>query len=228
MSLSNSLNNAEKNARKRELERENQTSFTSEDMQSANELAEKAAKQRMRLIPEKRVQERSYFAQFIQENWAYLNTTKYLTSAEKVFLLDLLPLIGFRTNCIVENPKAHAQMPLTQDEIAEQIGRYAPDVSRILKSLEKKYVVFKGTTGSEDNNSKSNAIYLNPNIMYSGDRDRPEPHLFTMFPKPPKELKKLPVDLIPQIKKTRKSKGTQTTKTTRKTKSTKKVQKSES
>ncbi|MFK3961921.1 MarR family transcriptional regulator [Pseudalkalibacillus hwajinpoensis] len=216
MSLTrNSSNRAEKNARMRDIENEREGKFNSDDLQKVNEYSEKAAKQGMKLVPERRIKERSGFAQFLQENWAYLNQNKYLTSAEKIFLLDIMPYVGLRSNCIVDNPRAYSQMPLTQEEIGLKIGRYSSDVSKYLKSLEKKYIIFKGATGSHEYNSKSFAIYLNPNIIYSGSRDNVATHLFTMFPKPPKELKKLPIDLIPQMQK-KKSKNTTKTKSAKK------------
>jgi DNA-binding Lrp family transcriptional regulator len=188
---------AERKARLRDLE--NEKILTEEEMQQANDLQAKANFRGMKLVPEKKIKNKAKFAQFIQENWEYLNTIKYLTPAEKTFLLDIMPYVGFKTNCLVEDIREKAQMPLTQELLSQRIGKHKSDVSRLLKRLEKKYVVFRGQTGSEEYNAVSHSIYINPNILYCGDRDNVSEHLFTMFPKPPKQLKEIPVDLLPRI-----------------------------
>ncbi|MEH7121558.1 MarR family transcriptional regulator [Neobacillus vireti] len=169
-----------------------------EEMDQANQLAKKAAERGMKLVPERRVKNKAKFAQLIQENWQYLNKINYLSTAEKAFLLDIIPFIGFRTNCLVENIKDKVQTPLTQEALGERIGKNKSQMSKILKPLQNKYVIFRGATGSEEYNSKSYSLYVNPNIIYCGDRDNVSEHLYTMFPKLPKDLKNIPVNLIPQ------------------------------
>lgn len=191
------FNKAEQNARLRDLQ--NERILTEDEMRLANELQAKANARGMKLIPERKVKNKAKFAQFIQENWSYLNTVKYLTPAEKTFILDIMPFVGFKTNCLVEDISAKAQMPLTQEALAQKIGKHKSDVSKLLKRLEKKYLIFRGQTGSEEYNAISHSIYINPNILYCGDRDNVSEHLFTMFPKPSKVLKGIPVDLLPRI-----------------------------
>jgi DNA-binding Lrp family transcriptional regulator len=190
---------AEKKARLRDLE--NEKILSEEELQQANQLQAKANARGMKLVPERKVKNKAKFAQFIQENWAYLNSIKYFTPAEKNFLLDIMPYVGFKTNCIVEDINAKAQMPLTQEGIAQKTGKHKSDVSKLLKRLEQKYVVFRGQTGSDEYNAISHSIYINPNILYCGDRDNVSEHLYTMFPKLPKQLKELPVDLLPRVQK---------------------------
>ncbi|WP_412676333.1 MarR family transcriptional regulator [Bacillus badius] len=199
------FNEAEKKARLRDIA--NEKILTDEELEKANELQAKANARGMKLVPDRKVKNRAKFAQFIQENWEYLNSIKFLTPAEKTFILDIMPYVGFRTNCLVEDINAKAQMPLTQEALAQKIGKHKSDVSKLLKRLEKKYIVFKGQTGSEEYNAISHSVYINPNILYCGDRDNVSEHLFTMFPKPPKQLKELPVDLIPRPQISRKSKS---------------------
>lgn len=196
MSVSQSLAEAERKARLRDIERENEGKWTSEDMEQANSLAEKAAKQKMRLVPERRVKNRAKFAQFIQENWAYLNEINYLTNAEKVFLVDIMPHIGFMSNCLVENIHSKQPLPCTQESLGKKIGRDKSQMSKIVKPLIEKGIIARSETGSEEYNSKSYALFLNPNIIISGDRDKVNPTLKAMFTRPSKELKKLPVNLL--------------------------------
>lgn len=192
---------AERKARLRDLE--NEKILTDEEMAIAQELQAKANARGMKLAPERKIKNKAKFAQFIQENWEYLNSEKYLTPAEKTFLLDIMPYVGFKTNCLVEDINAKAQMPLTQEGLALRTGKHKSDVSKLLKRLEKKYVIFRGQTGSEEYNAISHSIYINPNILYCGDRDNVSEHLYTMFPKPPKQLKALPVDLLPRLTKSK-------------------------
>ncbi|MFC3883629.1 MarR family transcriptional regulator [Bacillus songklensis] len=184
----------ERKARLRDIE--NEKVLTEEELRQANELQAKANARGMKLVPERRVKNRAKFAQFIQENWQYLNSIKYLTPAEKTFLLDIMPYVGFKTNCLVEDIHAKAQMPLTQEGLSQKIGKHKADVSKLLKRLEKKYIVFRGQTGSDEYNAISHSIYINPNILYCGDRDNVSEHLFTMFPRQPKLLKDMPINLL--------------------------------
>jgi predicted transcriptional regulator len=125
-----------------------------------------------------------------------LRMKKYLTSAEKNFLVDLVPNIGFLSNCIVDDPKKKNQTPLTQKEIADLLGIDKANVSKIVKRLIDKGVIARSETGVDGSNARAYALYINPNIIFSGSKDDVNLTLVTMFKKIPKELKDLPEKLF--------------------------------
>ncbi|MFB2350850.1 MarR family transcriptional regulator [Priestia megaterium] len=192
-SLGKSLSEANRKARLKDLQ--NEQILSREEMETANELQAKANLAGMKLVPERRVKNSTPFAQFMQKNWRYLNEQEYTTTAEKAFLIDIMPYLGFGSNCIVENPEAKQQLPLTQEGIGKIIGKNKSQMSKIVAPLVKKGILEKTQGAIEDNNVKSFAIYVNPHIIYSGDRDNINATLQTMFQRHMKNkiLKNLPV-----------------------------------
>lgn len=188
------LRDAEKKARLREIE--NEKILTDEELQKAAELQTKANSRGMILIPEKKVKNRARFVQLIQENMAYLRDKKYLTTAEKNFLMDIVPNIEFLSNCIVDDCKKVSPTPVTQSDLAEILGKKKQNVNPIIKGLVDKGILARSESGLEDNNVRAYALFVNPHIMFSGDRDKVNPTLKAMFKKTPNELKKLPVRLF--------------------------------
>jgi len=188
------LNKAEKNARLRDIQ--NEQVLTNEELELANELQSKANAGKMKLVPERKVKNNFKFAQFLQANWGYIRMEKYLTNAEKNFLLDLVPNVGFLSNCIVDDPKKKNQTPLTQNEIAELLGIDKSNVSKIVKRLIDKGIIARSETGVDGSNARAYALYINPNIIFSGNKDEINLTLMTMFKKVPKELKNLPEQLF--------------------------------
>lgn len=185
---------AEKKARLKDIE--NSKILTEEELELANDLQAKANARGMKLVPERKVRNKAKFAQFIQQNWKYINQINYVTTAEKAFLVDIMPYIGFGSNCIVESSDTKQQMPLTQETLGKLIGKNKSQMSKIIKPLIDKGILDRTEGSIEDNNVRSYAIFVNPNIIYSGDRDNVNPTLQAMFRRTPKELKKLPVQLF--------------------------------
>lgn len=185
---------AEKKARLKDIE--NSKILTEEEMELANDLQAKANARGMKLVPERKVRNKAKFAQFIQQNWKYINQINYLTTAEKAFLVDIMPYIGFGSNCIVESSDTKQQIPLTQETLGKLIGKNKSQMSKIIKPLIDKGILDRTEGSIEDNNVRSYAIFVNPNIIYSGDRDNVNATLQAMFRRTPKELKKLPVQLF--------------------------------
>ncbi|MGM2233834.1 DUF7343 domain-containing protein, partial [Bacillus cereus group sp. BceL082] len=84
-----------------------------------------------------------------------------------------------------------------QTKIAERLGTSKPKVSRVLKQLQEKGVVVKAIGQEiEGNNARTNAIFINPNIMFSGERDNIEVTLKALFMKSKSLLKDFPVALF--------------------------------
>jgi predicted transcriptional regulator len=193
-SLKKALDEASKNARLRDLKTEQVLSR--EEMELVNELQAKANARGMKLVPERKIKNRAKFAQCIQQNWEYLRSIKYLTMQEKSFLLDILPNVGFLSNCLVDDVTKKSPIPLTQKDIADLLGTNKSKISKIVRSLMNKGIIARSETGIEGNNVRAYALFINPNIIFSGDKDAVNPTLKAMFSRVPKELNKLPEKLF--------------------------------
>ncbi|MEB9863055.1 helix-turn-helix domain-containing protein, partial [Bacillus cereus] len=138
------------------------------------------------------------FAQSLQENLGFLNANGYLTNKEKVFLSDITPFIAFSSNCIVHDIKAKNPVPANVSEIAKLIGISRQNTSLAINSLVKKGLLFKGDSGVEGNNAKAYAVFVNPHIIYAGDKDNVNEALKAIFYKSMKMkiLKDLPDKLF--------------------------------
>lgn len=188
------LEPAEKKARLRDIE--NSKILSEEEMYLANELQAKAGSRGMKLVPERKVKNKAKFVQIIQQNIQYLFEIDYLTNAEKVFLLDISMCVGFLSNCLVSDINSKEQIPLTQRELAKKIGRHETKVSPLVRNLIDKGIIARSESGVDDNNVRAYALFVNPHIMFSGNRDEVNPTLKAMFKKVPKPLKNLPIKLF--------------------------------
>ncbi|MDI3095056.1 helix-turn-helix domain-containing protein [Priestia megaterium] len=185
---------AEKKARLREIE--NGKVLSEEELNYANELQAKANSKGMKLVPERKIKNKVRFVQLIQENILYLRDIKYLTTAEKNFLMDLVPNVEFSSNCIVNDSRQVNSLPVTQSDLAEILGKKKQNINPIIKGLIDKGILARSESGIEDNNVRAYALFINPHIMFSGDKDNINGTLKAMFRKTPKELKNLPIRLF--------------------------------
>lgn len=188
------LEQAEKNARLRDIQ--NSKVLTEEELRFANELQAKANAKGMKLVPERKVKNKAKFVQLIQINLLYLREQKYLTTAEKNFLMDIIPNVEFLSNCIVDDISKKSPIPLTQKDIADILGKKKQNINPIIKGLIDKGIIARSETGIDDNNVRAYSLFINPNIMFSGDRDHVNGTLKAMFKRVPKQLKNLPVQLF--------------------------------
>ncbi len=184
------LEQAEKNSRLRDIE--DLKVLSEEEMYIANKLQSKASSRGMKLVPERKVKNKAKFVQIIQQNIQYLFEIDYLTNAEKVFLVDISMCVGFLSNCLVNDINSKEQIPLTQRELAKKIGRHETKVSPLVRKLIDKGIMARSESGVDDNNVRAYALFINPHIMFSGNRDDVNPTLKAVFGKSPKQLKKLP------------------------------------
>jgi hypothetical protein len=199
------LDQAEQNAKSRDFDLEKLVfalqhgGIPQEEMDKALEVLGKATGNKQLFIGVKRTsQSRVRFAQFLQNNWEYLRQKGYFTSEEKVFLTDIQPRIGINSNAIVDDINKKSPLPLTQRELAKVLGTSETKISRVVNSLIKKGVLAKAESGVEGNNVKAYAIFVNPNIIISGDKEKPNETLVVMFKKTLRMavLKELPEKLF--------------------------------
>lgn len=196
MSMKKSLDAAENRARIRDYE--NEEVLSNEELHKATELQHKANLRGMKLVPERKVKSKVRFAQVLQINLNYLRDNKYLTGSEKNFVMDIIGNVGFLSNCIVDDIQKKSPVPLTQTEVAEVLGRRKQNVNPIIKSLIDKGILARAESGIEDNNVRAYALFFNPNIVFSGDKDQVNESLKAMFHKvmtKNKILKNLPEKL---------------------------------
>jgi len=194
LKLEKALEAAERKARLRDID--NSKVLTQEELDLANQLQAKANAGKMKLVPEKKIKNKAKFAQIIQPNWGYLFEIDYLKTEEYKFLNRVIPYIGFRSNCLVDDINKKSPVPLSQSDLAQKLGSSKPTVSRLVKQLIDKGIMSKAESGKDDVNARMYALYINPHIIYCGDRDNINETLQTMFRKTPRALKKLPERLF--------------------------------
>jgi hypothetical protein len=119
--------------------------------------------------------------QFIQSNWDWLNNLpktdrQRLTTAERSFLIQLVPLVHYGTNSICKKIISGYD-PLNISQIADILNLDRKFANKLINSLVKKGVMAYSVAGSDvnysadDPNSKliNNKIWhVNPRLMYSG------------------------------------------------------------
>ncbi|TCP18036.1 hypothetical protein EV207_17316 [Scopulibacillus darangshiensis] len=182
-----SLDQAEKKARKRDFDLEklqytlDHGGIPQEEIENAMELLNKATGKELYIGTKRSPQSKVRFAQFLQNNWEFLRQKKYLTAREKSFFIDITSFIAFSSNCIVEDIEAKNPLPMNISEIASILGTDRSNTSKIVNSLKKKGLLFKGESGLEGNNAKAYAIFINPHIIYAGDKDNVNEALQVMF-----------------------------------------------
>lgn len=196
---------AEQKARKRDLEIK-QKHFEEEhhgvDQETVDEalkvLSKATGGKEVYIGTKKSPQSKVRFVQILQENLNYLYENDYLTSREKIFLFDIMQYVAFYSNGIVLDIKAKNPIPANISEIAKLIKTERSHTSRIITSLVKKGLLFKGESGIEGNNARSSVIFVNPHIIYAGDKDNVNESLKLMFYKSMKTpiLKNLPNKLF--------------------------------
>ncbi|MED1304299.1 MarR family transcriptional regulator [Bacillus pacificus] len=199
---------AEQNARKRDLEIE-QKHFEEEhngiDQETIDEalkvLSKATGGKEIYIGTKKSPQSKVRFAQFLQKNWEFLRKEKYLTSEEKIFLTDIQSNISMHSNAIVDDIMKKPANALTIQGLADCLDTSRTKVSRVVNALIKKGIFAKAVSGDtrDINQAKDYVLFINPNIIYVGDKDDVKEHLVLMFKKQMKDnptLKKLPQKLF--------------------------------
>ena len=198
------FDDAEQNARLRDLEAEKEKfkeeyhGVDQDDVNKAIEVLSKATGGKEIYVGTKRSpKSKVKFAQFIQDNWDYALENDYFTDEQMLFLLRIQRYMQFKSNCIVDNIHSRSAVPLTQKAIAERLKTSAPKVSRIVNQLVDKGVIVKAQgQKTEGNNARTYALFINPNIIYSGERDNIETTLKALFANAKPLFKNFPVTLF--------------------------------
>jgi len=195
---------AEKKARKRDFDLEklqyalDHGGVPQEFIENAMELLSKATGKELYIGTKRSPQSKVRFVQIMQDNLNFLYENGYLTGREKIFLMEIMPYVAFDSNGIVLDIKAKNPIPANISEIADLIGADRSNTSKTINSLKRKGLLFKGESGLEGNNAKAYAIFINPHVIYAGDKDNVNEALKIMFHKAMKMpiLKDLPNKLF--------------------------------
>ncbi|MBU4643053.1 MarR family transcriptional regulator [Bacillus toyonensis] len=194
----------EKNARIRDLEMENEkfkqdhNEVSKAELEKAMETMAKATGKELYIGTKKSPYSRVRFAQILQSNYEFLREKGYFTAKEKAFLMDIVSSIAFNSNCIVDDVKSKNPVPLNISELAKKIGLTRANTSLSVNSLVKKGILAKTESGIEGNNAKAYSLFVNPHIIYAGDKENINEALRAMFYKAMqiKLLKDLPDKLF--------------------------------
>lgn len=169
-----------------------------EDLEKALELLSKGTGKEVYIGTKRSPQSKVRFAQILQENMKYLSKEGYLTLSEKGFLMDIIPYVSFHSNSVVSDIKSKNSVPMNISELALELGRARQKTSQIVNALVKKGVLAKAESGIEGNNAKAYSLFVNPHVIFAGDKDNVPEHLQVIFYKAMKQsnFKKIPNKLF--------------------------------
>ncbi|TMN20949.1 helix-turn-helix domain-containing protein [Lentibacillus cibarius] len=116
---------------------------------------------------------KALFCQAIQENLDTVIQSKHLTNSELGLLLSLMPLVQFHSNAII-NRETNEFMSIS--EIARYLNRERSATSKTISQLLAKGMLFEFVNAQEIKAHKRNVsqrpLFMNPEIIYAGDRNR--------------------------------------------------------
>ncbi|HCH1712727.1 TPA: MarR family transcriptional regulator [Vibrio parahaemolyticus] len=198
------FNEPEKKARKKDFDLEkleyalNHGGISQDLVENAMELLTKATGRELYIGTKRSPQSKVRFVQILQENLNYLYNHNYLTGREKIFLFDIMRYVAFDSNSIVLDIKMKNPIPANISEISKLINANRANTSTTINTLIKKGLLAKAESGIEGNNAKAYSLFVNPHIMYAGDKDQVNEALKVMFYKAMKMpiLKDLPNKLF--------------------------------
>lgn len=137
------------------------------------------------------------FAQFIQDNWDYALETGFFNDEEILFLVRIQRFLQFKSNCIVNDIHSRSAVPMSQTQIAERLNTSRAKVSRVVTRLVDKGVIVRAQGQViEGNNVRTYALFVNPNIIFSGERDNVEVTLKALFTNSKPLFNEFPVALF--------------------------------
>ncbi|GAB3051209.1 hypothetical protein [Virgibacillus ainsalahensis] len=115
----------------------------------------------------------AHFCQAIQENLDMVIKSKHLTNSEIGLLLSLMPLVQLHSNAIIER-ETNEFMSISK--IARYLDRERTATSKIISRLLQKGMLFEFVNVQEIKEHKRSItqrpLFMNPEIIYSGDRNR--------------------------------------------------------
>lgn len=197
------LGQAERNARQRDFKikeekfKKDHRGVEKKDFEGAIETLSKATGKDIFIGTKRSIKSKVKFVQFIQDNWSYALDNNFFTDEEMLFLLRIQRFLQFKSNCIVDDIHSRSAVPMNQKQIAEKLATSSPKVSRIVNGLVDKGVIVKANGHKPEGvRARTYALFVNPNIIYSGERDKVEQTLKALFMNSKPIFKEFPVALF--------------------------------
>ncbi|KRG16823.1 hypothetical protein ACA29_02770 [Lederbergia galactosidilytica] len=173
MALSDQLEQAEQRARQRDFDNRVDLSEVTRQEQKANEMGYGLYK-----IKNKN---KTPFVQTFHENIDVLIKANYITMNELGFLSALTPYIAMGSNAI-KNPESDQFMTIS--EIAKALNLKRETVSRTTKKMIDKGLIYEIVSAREiklyQRNVNARPLFVNPEIMYKGNRNEVDPMICDM------------------------------------------------
>lgn len=177
------LNEAEKKARIRdskleELINQAEVGLSADQQKTLLEILHKTTGDNYFIGKRKKKTDGVRFVQILMENYNYLSQIKYLSNAQKAFLLDLVPYVEFKTNILIERPEEDleevSENSASPSYLAKKLGRERAKVSKMMNELMKLGILAVAETGMTTEDGRvctSRTWFVNPNIMCCSARD---------------------------------------------------------
>lgn len=119
---------------------------------------------------------RAQFAQMIAPNIRYLISQKYLTTAELAFLASISGNVEMHSNAVVSFEKGREGQYLKVSDIAKLMNYSGRQASRLINKLIEKGIIYEyvdaNTIKLYGRVVEERPLYLNPEIIFSGDRNK--------------------------------------------------------
>lgn len=167
--LKEKMQKAEFNAKSRDIEVETNNYI---DLEVVDEVEEKANSLGYGLY-KKNNKNQASFTQTINDNWDIIIRKNYLTGGELTFLMSITALIEFDVNAIAHRDTGQF---MNVSEISRYLGRSRSRVSNVIKSLIEKGIIFEFVNVDEilefKRNVTSRSLFVNPELIYAGDRNK--------------------------------------------------------
>ncbi|MCY8232003.1 MarR family transcriptional regulator [Priestia endophytica] len=197
----NASNKASKNAKKRDSDIEELlgqvgVGLSGDQQKMLLEILHKTTGENYFIGKKKKKSDGVKFVQIIMENYNYLARIKYLTNAQKAFLLDLVPYVEFKTNILIElNEEDSEEVNVnaaSPSYLAKILERDRSTVSHMMNDLMKKGILAvaeSGMTTEEGRVCTSRTWFVNPNVMCCSAKDDVDKATQRIFQKSLKNFK---------------------------------------
>lgn len=159
---------ADRNARRRDVENRI-------DIDSVGRELDKVRERGLRLIPLE-YKNKAQFYQVIAPNIRYLISEKYLTTAELAFLTSISGNVEMHSNAIVSFDEGREGQYLKVSDIAKTMHYSERQASRLINALIGKGIIYEfadnETIKQYGRVLEERPLFLNPEIIFSGDRNK--------------------------------------------------------